>query len=467
MKNKILVLLFIASACIKAQVNPSCTNMDLESMPANSYTSMPGWQISACNSQTTTTGFLCYNFNTVNTGTIAVLTTPFILGASQTPSMVPNSPLGGTQVGYINGGNGSYLTRASQFFSVTPSNSLLQVAFFTKVGNFGHPNCCDNAFWRFMLLDCSGNLISGTTTSAVTTVTSCPNTFTTGMATNTAGMVYTPNWFIRNLNLSPYIGSCVELRMEAATCSSGGHYESFYFDAQCSAGMISGNGTMTGNNFNVCNSNSATLTSITANSYTWTGPSLNSNNQTITTSTPGTYTITTGYTGAAPQTQTFNLVFGTSPAITATASSSLICAGNSSSLSASGNSVTSYQWNTGSSNPTISVTPTVSTVYTVTAYNGGCSSTATVAVNISACTGVMSQANFNAGFQLFPNPSEGNVYLKSEREIVLQLTDQAGRLVRVITLNQENKFAAVLEDLPGGFYLVAGEGVKQKLVIAR
>jgi hypothetical protein len=73
-----------------------------------------------------------------------------------------------------------------------------------------------------------------------------------------------------------------------------------------------------------------------------------------------------------------------SPTITASASNPSVCAGGSSSLTVTG-AASSYSWNTGSTSTVIVVSPSVSTVYTITASNGpGCNSTQTVAVGISA-----------------------------------------------------------------------------------
>jgi len=57
-----------------------------------------------------------------------------------------------------------------------------------------------------------------------------------------------------------------------------------------------------------------------------------------------------------------------------------VCNGNSANLSASGTGL--YQWSTGASSSSISVTPTTPTSYTLTVDNTGCINTATITVNV-------------------------------------------------------------------------------------
>ncbi len=71
-----------------------------------------------------------------------------------------------------------------------------------------------------------------------------------------------------------------------------------------------------------------------------------------------------------------------SPTVTVAPSSSIqICQGDSAVLSASGTG--SYLWSTGSTNTTINVSPTGSTIYTVTLSNGQCGDTANVNITLN------------------------------------------------------------------------------------
>ena len=70
------------------------------------------------------------------------------------------------------------------------------------------------------------------------------------------------------------------------------------------------------------------------------------------------------------------------PVLSLTASQSTICNGSSSNLTASG--ATSYTWSTGPNTASISVSPSVTTTYTVTGHNvPGCTASKTIAVNVN------------------------------------------------------------------------------------
>jgi gliding motility-associated-like protein len=127
----------------------------------------------------------------------------------------------------------------------------------------------------------------------------------------------------------------------------------------------------------ICPGQSATLTGNGAASYVWsTGVTVNpiTVSPTVTTS----YTVTgtsNGCSGTAIGTVTVN----PGPAISV--NSPTICAGQSATLTASG--ATTYLWSTGSSANAITVSPAVTTSYTVTGTTSGCSGStvATVTVN--------------------------------------------------------------------------------------
>jgi len=135
--------------------------------------------------------------------------------------------------------------------------------------------------------------------------------------------------------------------------------------------------TVTVNSPSLCGGGNVILTASGATTYTWsTGP----NTSTISVSPTVTtvYTIT-GTSGGCNNTKTATVTVNTMP--TVSVNSAAVCLGNSTNLTASGAST--YSWNTGGITNVISVSPSVTTVYTVTGTNGACSaaSSATVVVN--------------------------------------------------------------------------------------
>jgi hypothetical protein len=140
----------------------------------------------------------------------------------------------------------------------------------------------------------------------------------------------------------------------------------------------------------ICSGTTGTLTALGASSYTWQPGSIVS--PTITTTTAGVYTVTGSY--AAGQTCTVGPVASTvtilpSPTVNITASSQTICAGNIVTLTANGTGLQfQYLWTpyqTYYVTNTISVTPTVTTTYTVLAHGtaaGNCPATSTITIYV-------------------------------------------------------------------------------------
>jgi len=157
---------------------------------------------------------------------------------------------------------------------------------------------------------------------------------------------------------------------------------------------------VTVNNPSVCNGNTTTVTATGASTYSWntgaTGSSI------VVSPTVNTVYTVTGTTNGCTNIKTATVSINQTPTITVNSAS--ICSGNSANLIATG--AITYSWNTGSTSSTVIVTPTITTVYSVTGYNGTCTSqpkTATVTVNTAPniivnsatiCAG--SNANLNA-----------------------------------------------------------------------
>lgn len=131
----------------------------------------------------------------------------------------------------------------------------------------------------------------------------------------------------------------------------------------------------------VCLGQSTGLTASGATSYTWnTGATGNSLSISPTVNT--TYTVT----GASPtcsNTKVYSIVVNPLPLVSIAASQTAICVGTNVILTANG--TTSYMWNTGTNNASISVNPQSNTSYTLTGYNtNGCAGTATQFIKVNA-----------------------------------------------------------------------------------
>ncbi|MGZ3899329.1 MAG: T9SS type A sorting domain-containing protein [Bacteroidia bacterium] len=116
--------------------------------------------------------------------------------------------------------------------------------------------------------------------------------------------------------------------------------------------------------------------------YSWsTGSSSSSISVSPTVTT--TYTVTGYNNPGCTSTQTISIAVGAAPNLSISAGSGTICAGGSTGLTANG--ATSYTWNTGSNASAIAVTPSATTVYTVSGSNGnGCANSATVSIFVNS-----------------------------------------------------------------------------------
>jgi hypothetical protein len=131
---------------------------------------------------------------------------------------------------------------------------------------------------------------------------------------------------------------------------------------------------------NICENVSATLTASGGQSYLWnTGATTAS--IVVSPSASTTYIVTATDANGCTATSSKTVSVNTTPVISI-AGDDLICEGESVTLTASGAS--SYLWNTGATSPSITVSPTISTTYTVTATDGnGCSAAVSKTVSVS------------------------------------------------------------------------------------
>lgn len=193
----------------------------------------------------------------------------------------------------------------------------------------------------------------------------------------------------------------------------------------------------------------------TATSYTWMPAGGNTATTTVMPSANTVYTVT-GSNGScsAKATVTVNVLAG--PVLTAMASRTLICTNESAVLTAS-TSATSYTWsgNAGSATTmSVTVSPTVTSNYTVTVSDGTCTAQATVGVSVSPCTGLEDLASVNE-VAVYPNPTNGIVNIAITNGLLtnssIEVYDAVGKLVLRETLSKQTSLFD-LNRLEGGAY---------------
>ncbi|MES2763172.1 MAG: LamG-like jellyroll fold domain-containing protein, partial [Bacteroidota bacterium] len=205
--------------------------------------------------------------------------------------------------------------------------------------------------------------------------------------------------------------------------------------------------SITGTN-TICSGQSANLTAGGATTYTWnTGATSSAIAPTPTTNT--TYSVV-GASGTCSNTAVINITVNSLPIINATTDNTLMCTGQTASLTASGAS-TSYTWNTGATGTIISISPTVTTNYTVTGTDAnGCENNAVITQSVSLCTGINQLTNNDNVMTLFPNPSSSNITVQTDEDVQeIFVFNTFGSLVRT----EKTKTFSV-EQLSTGIYII-------------
>ncbi|PBQ30874.1 hypothetical protein CNR22_03480 [Sphingobacteriaceae bacterium] len=223
--------------------------------------------------------------------------------------------------------------------------------------------------------------------------------------------------------------------------------------------------TVSGNT-SACNGGDINLIASGAsqNKYTWYtvpggAPTSTVSQLIIPITAPAVYTIsilTTSSTASlCPATKTINVNLYLNPVITATAQRTQICAKESVILHGVGGDT--YVWNTGFNTPTINVSPSGTTNYTVTGTDtNGCIGTATIQIKVSSCTGVADLTASNLGLKVYPNPNNGQFTIQSDSDLKLDLLNELGQVIRVIELSAENNYRVSLDVLDKGLYVLRG-----------
>lgn len=200
----------------------------------------------------------------------------------------------------------------------------------------------------------------------------------------------------------------------------------------------------------VCAGNNITLTGSGATTYVWTGGATNATPFAPSASTV--YTVT-GTSNGCSGTATVGITVNTNPVVTASSTSYTVCAGNNITLTGAG--ATTYAW-TGGITDGVAFTPAASTVYTVTGSNStGCTSTATVGIMVSPCTGIEAITAGTYELTIYPNPNNGDFTIAVSgltEKLSVEIFNGIGQLVYKEAVVSEKQ--AISTNLADGVYLI-------------
>lgn len=191
----------------------------------------------------------------------------------------------------------------------------------------------------------------------------------------------------------------------------------------------------------ICAGQTVTLSATGVTTYTWSTGAMTPNT-TVTPTINTTYTVNGRNAIGCLATKTVAVVVNAMPSVTAVSSASAICVGQSATLTASG--ATTYTWIPGGLTGTsIVVTPSTTTTYTVMGVNSCSLGINTVAVAVNLCTGVQQTSADASGFNVYPNPSNGEFTMqiaKVKENTVIEVYNNIGQLVVKLNVSvSENK----------------------------
>jgi len=170
----------------------------------------------------------------------------------------------------------------------------------------------------------------------------------------------------------------------------------------------------------LCIGNTATLSVSGADTFSW---QAGASNVTLAVSPIiiSTYTaIGTNTTTGCANTATLLLNVSPKPTLLITSPQGTVCAGSKITLTANG--ANTYTWNNASQNTTISITPTITTSFTLSGTNTitGCSNITSTLVNVVPCLDII-ERNFLLNIKLFPNPFHDYIILHADEEVILKI----------------------------------------------
>ena len=145
------------------------------------------------------------------------------------------------------------------------------------------------------------------------------------------------------------------------------------------------------------------------------------------------------------------LVLTPAPEVSISGGDVTIRAGETVRLTASG--ADSYIWSSGETSAIIDVYPTETTIYTVTGYNGNCSSSASTTITVEGSIGIDGTLASLPAINVYPNPAHNSVTVESATMNQLTLTDITGRTI-IDTPVYATRYTFNISTLANGIYFI-------------
>jgi hypothetical protein len=296
----------------------------------------------------------CYTQSTYKT--VSVTPSPTVVVSSSTTSICSGSSVGLSVTGAATYTWNTGATSAS--INVSPTVNTTYTVTGTTSG-------CTNS--KTISISISPTPTVNTTASSATICSGGSSTIT---ATGAISYTWNTGATTAGIAVSPSVATTYTVNGSNGTCSST-RTITIYNDSPIL--LVSSTATT------ICAGGSSTLTASGASTYSWstgaTGTSL-----VVSPATNTTYSVI-GINGVCSATSAVSINVSSAISMNIIPSASVSCSGAPVILTANGAST--YTWNTGSNSNTISVTPTVSTNYTVNGTSGTCSGSTVITIGLS------------------------------------------------------------------------------------
>lgn len=201
----------------------------------------------------------------------------------------------------------------------------------------------------------------------------------------------------------------------------------------------------------ICSGDQVIFNGLGALTYTWTGGVVN--NQPFAPPSSASYSVIGSDVNGCQNSSSINIIVKSSPTLTCIWDS-VICIGEPVVLNVNGANI--YSWSTGQNQVSITVIPTVTTVYTVTgtAVNG-CIDTTLLKVNVDPCTSI-NEIRAEKQYGLYPNPSDGICFITLpdiSEQTIIEIFNSIGQKI-YSTQPYNTKHVIDIKNYANGLYLL-------------
>lgn len=339
--------------------------------------------------------------------------------AGSSATMQANTPSIGVGTWSLISGSGTFASPNSPTSIVTGIGSGTNVYQWT-ITNPTYCNCQPGSSSTLSVINYTAVNVNATSSSSI----ACSNFSVSLNASGANSYTWTGSTFTGNIQQATINVPSGSYTVQGATGSCSG---SFAVVIGTASPLMLG---VSISNLSVCPGMPTTLIVNGAQSYSW-SPCiyLSSCTGSIVVSNPmaTTFYTITGLNSYCSGTAIISPTVIQAPLMGVSSTSTLLCAGDQATLTAFG--ALGYTWVPAGNGPTIAISPTISTTYTVIGSGTtACTSSIAIAQNVSPCTNVIDNSPLE-GIRVFPNPAGDVLNFSLFKKTSIRMMDVNGKMI--------------------------------------